>query len=164
MSNGECAISSATDLNSMFETHYKSNIVLGSFFVTTIGWFAWNCFLSGVFAASPSGPYAIRDTFIHLWGDDPVWWATMFVVLGILGLIELAGKTVKRNLRVAGLWKLRPWRKDGAAENAEEVDLEVWQEMEQDPVVRERLRRMARDEPEIEDDEEEIIEVDMTRS
>lgn len=132
------------------------------FFVTTIGWFVWCLILSAVYPAAPSGTYAIRDTFIKLYGDDPLWWATLFIVLGFLGLLELLGKATKRNLRVAGLWKWPPWKKAGAVDNVEEWDLELWQEMEQDPAVRERLRRLAHDEPE-EEEEEEAMEVDMTR-
>lgn len=147
----------------MFETHYKSGIVMGCFFVTTIGWFAWQCFLSGVYAPAPSGAYDIHDSFIQLWGDDAVWWGTMFVVLGILGLVELAGKTIKRNLRVAGIWKLTPWRKSGLTDNVEELELELWQEMEQDPVIRERLRKLAHGEPE-EDMDEDMVEVDVSRA
>ncbi|XWW96555.1 hypothetical protein V2A60_004532 [Cordyceps javanica] len=136
----------------IFETHYKSSIVMGSFFVTTIGWFAWVSFLDAIFGASPSGPYDLKYSFRYKWGPDPVWWATLFAVLGALGLMELAMKVAKRHLILGGVWKWPPWKQPGLSENVEEWDLELWQELEQDPVVQAKLKMMARehDEQEIE--------------
>lgn len=126
---------------------------MGSFFVTTGGWFAWNGFLDGVYGASPSGPYAIRDTFTHTFGRDATWWGTLFLVLSFLGLMDMVLLVVKRNLRVAGLLNWPPWKRGarpGHACSPGDLDTKVWQELEQDPAVREQLRRMARGE---EDDE-----------
>jgi phospholipid-translocating ATPase len=118
---------------------------MASFFITTTGWFAWVSFLDGVYAAKPSGTYNIRDSFTHLWGRDPLWWATLFIVLGIIGLLEILMKAVKRKLIITGVWKWRPWQKSKDDINAEEWELEVWQELEQDPVLWEKLKKMARD-------------------
>ncbi|KAF5711357.1 phospholipid-transporting ATPase DNF3 [Fusarium mundagurra] len=137
----------------IFETHYKSTIVMVSFFVTTIGWFAWLCFLDAAYAGSPSGPYAIRNSFTEVFGADAVWWATLFIVLGLLGLFEIVLKCVKRLLLIAGLWDWPPWGKSRRGENIEEWDVELWQELEQDPALRERLKRLARDEQVEEEDE-----------
>ncbi|KAF5968451.1 ATPase [Fusarium bulbicola] len=137
----------------IFETHYKSTIVMVSFFVTTIGWFAWLCFLDAAYAGSPSGPYAIRNSFTELFGDDAVWWSTLFIVLGLLGLFEIVLKCVKRLLLITGLWDWPPWGKSRRGEDIEEWDVELWQELEQDPALRERLKRLARDEQVEEEDE-----------
>ncbi|KAF9769474.1 hypothetical protein IL306_013081 [Fusarium sp. DS 682] len=137
----------------IFETHYKSAIVMASFFITTIGWFAWLCFLDAAFGAKPSGPYAIRNSFTHRFGADAVWWATLFIVLGLMGLFEIVLKCVKRLLLIAGLWDWPPWGKSRRGENIEEWDVELWQELEQDPALRERLKRLARDEQVEEEDE-----------
>ncbi|KAF7562215.1 hypothetical protein G7046_g1929 [Stylonectria norvegica] len=150
----------------MFETHYKSKFVMFCFFLTTWGWFAWLAFLDGAYAASPSGTYSIRNSFSRLFGDDPIWWATLFIVLGFLGLLELVLKTLKRHLLVAGLWVWPPWKSSRASTNIEEWDLELWQELEQDPALRRRLRRMCRDEDDDEaadDDLDILLEVDETR-
>ncbi|KAF5125584.1 putative phospholipid-transporting ATPase DNF3 [Metarhizium anisopliae] len=141
----------------IFETHYKSTIVMCSFFITTWGWFAWLSFLDGVYAPGPEGPYLIRHTFTRAFGDDAVWWATVFIVLAFLGLLELVGKTIKRNMLVAGVWHWPPWKRHRLNDNVEEWDLQVWQEMEQDPKVRERLRRLANDEETMEDIEAEDV-------
>lgn len=119
---------------------------MACFFITTAGWFAWLAFLDGVYAATPSGDYDIRHTFTRLWGADAVWWSTVFIVLSFLGMMELLFKAGKRGMQVAGLWHWPPWqRRRLGGENAEEWDLELWQEMEQDEVVRGKLALMARD-------------------
>jgi phospholipid-translocating ATPase len=152
---------SANTKASVFETHYKTGIVVFSFFLTTLGWWAWNAFLSGVYARRPS-IYAVRDGFTHTYGRDLAWWATLLVVLGALGLLELSLKIVKRRLIGLGLYRLKPWKGRGdPGEGVEDWDLEVWQEMEQDPVMRERLRKMANGEEDGdgEDEDEEDAEV-----
>ncbi|GKU10323.1 unnamed protein product [Fusarium langsethiae] len=145
----------------IFETHYKSKIVIGSFFLTTIGWFAWLSFLDAAYAPQPSGPYAIRDSFTTLFGDDAVWWATLFIVLGLIGLFEIVLKCVKRLLLMHGLWDWPPWGKSRRGENIEEWDVELWQELEQDPALRARLKRMARDERVEEEDDVDLAQINI---
>lgn len=146
----------------IFETHYKSTIVMSCFFVTTIGWFVWLSFLDGIFGKSPSGPYDIHYSFRNKFGPDAVWWSTLFAVLGVLGLIEITLKVLKRHLILGGVWKWPPWKQPGLSENVEEWDLELWQELEQNPVVKAKLRLMARehDGQEIEMDDDEMAGVD----
>lgn len=134
-----------------------------SFCLTTWGWWAWNGFLSGVFAKSPSGTYNIRDSFTQTWGRDPTWWCTMFLVLSFLGLLELVGKVVQRYMSLAGVLQWPPrWGSEDTGSSPAQPNLAMWQEMEQDPAMQARLRRMARDEPEDFDDEEdlELVETD----
>jgi phospholipid-translocating ATPase len=149
-----------TNRASIFETHYKATLVMCSFFVTTLGWFAWIAFLDGIYAPTPSGPYAIKHTFRDAWGKDIVWWSTVFIVLAFLGLMELSGKTIKRQMLVAGLWQWPPWKKGRLRESVEEWDLELWQELEQDPVMRERLRILAQDEDCLDDEGDEDAEAE----
>jgi phospholipid-translocating ATPase len=134
---------------------------MGSFFVTTAGWFAWSAFLNGIYAPNPSGPYVVKSAFTQLYGRDPYWWLTLFSVLGIIGLLEMVMKTVYRNLVVLGMWRWPPWQRRRFGDNAEEWDLEFWQEMEQDPVVWERFKKMARDE-DVDEVEGEEVEVSPT--
>ncbi len=85
----------------------------------------------------------------------------------MLAVIELAYRAVKRNLVVMGLWtcgwswfKRSTWReafrtprhgmwpalqRDGEGERSsvEEWDVELWQEMEQDPEVKKLLWKMS---------------------
>ncbi|KAK3318802.1 hypothetical protein B0H66DRAFT_517154 [Apodospora peruviana] len=148
-------------------THFKSAIVLASFAITVAGWWAWQVFLAGIYAPGV-WPYAVRGGFFTGFGQDPVWWATLAAVLGLLVSIELAYSSVKRNLIVLGLWKWgwkwmqwSTWRKafgrsstpmwDGGdgegtktSTSLEEWDVELWQAMEKEPAIREALRRMSR--------------------
>ena len=148
------------------DTHYKTDIVIGSFVVTFGGWWVWQVFLAGVYAPGV-WPYAVKNGFFSSFGPDPAWWVALFGALGALTCIELAYKAVKRNLIVAGLWKLgwkwlrwstwktafwsssgagagAVWTEEGTKGSMEEWDVELWQVMEQDPAIRETLRRMSR--------------------
>ncbi len=139
--------------------------MLVSFFITVAGWWAWNAFLSGVYAPTPS-PYDVKHGFLSGFGTDHIWWLTMLFVLGFLAVMELGYKAVKRNLVVMGIWKYR-WRwlsRTGLRklfrsrravgpgliledeEDDEEWDLELWQEMEREPAVKERLKMMIQEE------------------
>ncbi|KAJ4289377.1 drs2 neo1 protein [Collariella sp. IMI 366227] len=148
----------------ILDTHYRTSIVVGSFLITFAGWWLWQVFLAGAYAAGV-WPYAVRDGFFSSFGPDSAWWAALFGVLGLLTCLELAYKSVKRNLIVAGLWKMgRKWLKgstwkqafwsstnagaggvweEGTKGSLEEWDVELWQVMEQSPEIRETLRKMS---------------------
>ncbi|KAL2133058.1 hypothetical protein VTI74DRAFT_2962 [Chaetomium olivicolor] len=147
----------------ILDTYYKTSIVVGSFLVTFAGWWLWQVFLAGAYAPGV-WPYAVKDGFFSSFGPDPAWWAALFGVLGLLTCLELAYKSVKRSLIVAGLWKMgwkwlkgSTWKKafwsstgagaiweHGTKGSLEEWDVELWQVMEQDPAIKETLRKMSR--------------------
>ncbi|KAF4581038.1 ATPase, P-type, phospholipid-translocating, flippase [Ophiocordyceps camponoti-floridani] len=136
----------------ILETHYKPCVILASFFLTTMGWFAWLAFLDGVYAPNPSGPYLIHHTLRQSWGMDITWWSTLFLTLALVSLIELAVGIVTRHGHHLVPHMLSPNNRHAAttspyslAENVEEWDVALWQELEQDPVIRARLYRLARD-------------------
>ncbi|KAI0899843.1 phospholipid-translocating P-type ATPase [Annulohypoxylon nitens] len=143
----------------IIETHHKTAIVLGAFGITMAGWWAWQAFLSGVYAPQPS-PYPARNGFVSTFGTDPVWWVTLIVVVTVLISIEMAYKVMKRNLVVAGMWKWPLWKPRSADDSLEEWGLEVWQELEQDPVMKERLRRAAMEEEDEDEGDDERDSVD----
>ncbi|EQB50527.1 hypothetical protein CGLO_10022 [Colletotrichum gloeosporioides Cg-14] len=136
----------------ILETHHKTAIVMGSFFITFSGWWAWNAFLSGIYTPSPS-PYAVRDGFSKIFGADAVWWLTLIIMTLLFILMETIFRTLQRCLILAGLWRW-PWVRKEDDVCADEWRLELWQELERDPAVKKRLRKLARDEPE--DEEEEV--------
>ncbi|KAH6646172.1 hypothetical protein BKA67DRAFT_526309 [Truncatella angustata] len=112
--------------------------------------------------------YAVRNGFTKTFGGDSIWWLTLIIILAMLICIELGFKAIKRNLIVGGLWQWPPWQRRAAGGAAEEWHLELWQELEQDPLMKERLRQEidGRDEElGIEElgDAEEIVHVDMHR-
>ncbi|KAI1425482.1 hypothetical protein F5Y12DRAFT_368240 [Xylaria sp. FL1777] len=132
----------------IMETHYKSAIILGAFGITVSGWFAWQGFLSGVYTPQPS-PYAGRGAFVNTFGKDVLWWALLVGVLFVLIAVDIAFKFAKRSLIKYGLWSWPPWRRrdaDENPENCENWDRQLWQELEQDPVIREQLRQILLDE------------------
>ncbi|KAF2212436.1 hypothetical protein CERZMDRAFT_121244 [Cercospora zeae-maydis SCOH1-5] len=137
----------------VIEAHYKTLIVAVSFFVTVGGWWAWNGFMSAVYANNIS-PFNVKGGFQYVFGQDPMWWLTLLLAFGVLCTMEWGYSAAKRNLVLARCWppwKFTKWHRDRNA-NAEDLELELWQEMEQDPVIRAKLGRMARNE---EDEEEE---------
>ncbi|KAJ8129429.1 hypothetical protein O1611_g4200 [Lasiodiplodia mahajangana] len=132
----------------IMETHYKSAIIIGAFGITVSGWWAWQAFLSGVYPLQPS-PYAGRGAFVNTFGKDTLWWSLLIGVLLVLIGLDITFKFVKRNLIVYGLWNWPPWGRrnaDDSPENCENWDRQLWQELEQDPAVRERLRQALLDE------------------
>ncbi|KAI8163634.1 putative phospholipid-transporting ATPase [Colletotrichum sp. SAR 10_70] len=138
----------------ILETHHKTAIVMGSFFITFSGWWAWNAFLSGIYTPSPS-PYAVRDGFSKIFGADAVWWLTLIIMTLLFILMETIFRTLQRCLILAGLWRW-PWVRKEDDVCADEWRLELWQELERDPAVKERLRKLARDEPEDEEEEADV--------
>lgn len=150
--------------NRIIETHHKTAITMGCFAITIAGWFAWQGFLNGAYAQQPS-PYAVRDGFSQTFGRDPLWWLTMLAVFLVLVVVETAYKAIQRRLVVAGLWRLpralTAWTRifsrdsngnggDGVGGdgdgNVEDWHVELWQELEKDPAVRARLRKILEDE------------------
>lgn len=132
------------------ETHYKSPVILFAFFITIGGWWAWQSFLAGSYAPKAS-PYDVRGSFFDAFGKDLGWWLTLILVLFALFVLELGFKMAKRTMTILGLWRwgrgrfqrLNRWRKvkreDWMDGNLEDWDLGLWQEMEKERRVRERL-------------------------
>ena len=110
-------------------------------------------------------PYAVKHGFTSIFGTDPVWWLTLIIVVGALAMGELAYRAVKRTLVAMGMWtwadlsRVR-WKEAfsgcirGQAptvwtsqpkQNAEELSVEMWQEMEKDPEIRKMLMDLSRD-------------------
>lgn len=86
--------------------------------------------------------------------------------MAILVTLELGFKAVKRNLIVGGLWQWPLWKKRSMGESAEEWHLELWQELEQDPAMQERLRQIDDDEcnqglPEVTEQAVEDVDMDV---
>lgn len=132
---------------------------MGAMGITIAGWWAWNGFLSGVYTPQFT-PYPARDAFAHTFGPDPLWWLTLIIVVLVLISMELVYKVVKRNLIVAGMWRWPPWKRRSLDDSLEKWGLEVWQELEQDPVIRERLRRACMEDGELDDEEHDSIDPD----
>lgn len=102
--------------------------------------------------------YAVRNGFLKTFGGDALWWLTLIITMAVLICLELGFKAVKRNLIVGGLWQWPPWKKRALGDSAEEWHLELWQELEQDPFIRARLRQEEEDEDTIRESLQEELE------
>ena len=127
---------------SILETHSKTHPVIISFLIEVSGWWAWNAFLASAYSANLS-PYDVKGGFTKTIGRDPDWWLLLILTLAILITIELALKSARRTLALGGRWPLWKRQQNYGTKNAQELELEVWQEMEQDGGIRERLRAQA---------------------
>lgn len=152
------------------ETHSKSLIILSSFLLTFAGWWLWQGILSAIYAPRPSA-YNVRNAFPNTFGRDLGWWLTLLMVLGVLYMLEMGYKMAKQMTVALGLWKRgRVWRdrvwhpRRGAQaswtdNNSEDWDLGMWQVMEQDKEVKERMQKILEmEEHGIDDAEEDTLE------
>lgn len=137
-------ISEIDKLPSMLETHYKTAIVFVSFGITVSGWWAWNAFLSAAYSDNLS-PYDVQHGFVHGFGSEPCWWFVLIVILALLFAIELSLKYVQRAWAVGG--SRPPWKRKSQERptNAEEIDVQIWQELQKEADIQEKLARLAHD-------------------
>ncbi|KAI1330802.1 P-type ATPase [Xylariaceae sp. FL0255] len=130
----------------IIETHYKTGIVIACFGITIAGWWAWQAFLSAIYGLQPS-PYDGRGGFINTFGKDALWWLTLLVILLILISLDLGLKFAKRFLILWGFWQWPPWqRRVVDDDNPENWNRELWQELEQDPIIQARILKALLDE------------------
>lgn len=122
------------------DPHHKTIIIIASFVITISGWWAWQFFLSGAYSTKDVTPYAVRNGFTSVFGPDLAWWLTLIIVVGTLATGELAYRAVKRTLVAMGIWN---WGSGRSKQNAEELSVEMWQEMEKDPAIKEMLKSQA---------------------
>lgn len=88
----------------------------------------------------------MRGGFTKSFGGDGIWWLTLIVVVALLVTVELVYRAVKRNMILARMWRWPPWKQSETDKSLEEFHLEMWQELEQDPIIQERLRQILKEE------------------
>ncbi|KAK8131218.1 hypothetical protein PG984_007656 [Apiospora sp. TS-2023a] len=147
----------------IIETHSKTKVILWGFAITIIGWWVWCALLGGIYNPGVS-PYAVRGGFTKSFGGDGIWWLTLIVVVALLMTVELVYRAVKRNMILARMWRWPPWKKSETDKSLEEFHLEMWQELEQDPVIQEKLRQILKEERGEVTEEEEDDAVTVLRS
>jgi phospholipid-translocating ATPase len=138
----------------ILETRYKTMIVAVSFAITTGGWWAWSGFLSAIYSNNLS-PFDVKGGFQYGFGQDANWWATLIMALAVLAVAEAGYAAACKVLATWGL-EIRLPGAPGGGPGEEVGDLQLWQEMEKDRVVGERLREMAGREGENFADEKEV--------
>jgi hypothetical protein len=106
--------------------HYKTWISLLGWTLSVAGWTLWNVALSAVYSAKNSTIYAVRSGFIKHFGGSPKWWLILSIIVGAVLLFEFAAKVAKKTFLPS--------------------DVDTWQVLEKDKVIRKRLEEAARGE------------------
>lgn len=127
---------------------YKTVLVLLIFaFSFTLIWL-FHLLVGYIFNGLVISPYAVVDGLTRTFGRDLAWWATLGLVLGCLGVVEVTVATVRQ--RMSGMALLGGKRNQGEGEGEGErlagMSTRVWKELERDPQVQRRLRELYEDE------------------
>lgn len=89
--------------------------------ITIAGWWVWNFFLEAIYPYNPS--LSVKDGFTYHFGANPTWWLTFLAITFALVVLDLSIDAVKK------WW----WP----------TSVEIWQELEQDERVKEKLREVG---------------------
>lgn len=127
----------------ILETRYKTGIVGVGFTITVGGWWAWNGFMASVYGNNLS-PYDVKGGFTGTFGGDANWWGALVLGVGGLCVVELGYGAAKRWVSQVGVRRRRS--------EVVEMDVGVWQVLERDEGVRERLTELAGAEAGVDDD------------
>lgn len=109
----------------ILECHHKTMIIFGGFAISIIGWFVWNLFI-GVIYPLKFGPYVVRGSFVHEFGNKLGWWATAGATIAAVLAFELGVTALQR------IYFPR--------------DQHLWQEIEREGGVSEVLKEHAAEE------------------
>ncbi|KAG6108712.1 hypothetical protein E4U13_006325 [Claviceps humidiphila] len=82
-------------MRSILELHHKTVITFTGFFVSVTGWFLWCLFLSGMYPLK-AGKDIVRNAFLHNFGRQLSWWATLLLALAALIVMDLVVQSVRR--------------------------------------------------------------------
>lgn len=103
--------------------HYKTWISILGWLLSVGGWTLWNVALSGIYSNINSTVYAVRSGFIKHFGGSPKWWLVVAVIIDSTIIYELAVLAIKKT-----------WFPN---------DVDIWQVLEKDKVIKRRLVKAA---------------------
>ncbi|KAL8825692.1 MAG: hypothetical protein Q9191_004257 [Dirinaria sp. TL-2023a] len=115
-----CVIIIATKLQ-FLEIHNKSITCVIAMLLSIGGWWSWNLILSAKY--SNNVIYHVRDGLLYGFGRNSLWWLTLVMVIVSVWTFEIALRCLK------GL--------------VTESDVDVFQELEKDPLVKQRFDKHA---------------------
>ncbi|KAK9240161.1 hypothetical protein V1525DRAFT_396134 [Lipomyces kononenkoae] len=104
------------------EMHNRTFLSFGALIISVCGWFLWTMFLTSIYSEYVT-LYFVRDAFYTTFGKDLTWWATFFLCCGVPIVFDLVLVSIR-----AGLFP---------------SDTDVFQQIEQDPELRDRLEKDA---------------------
>ena len=115
-----CVVVIATKLQ-FLELHNKSITCVIAMVLSIGGWFLWNILLSITY--QKNAIYEVKAGLLHRFGRNALWWLALILIVAICWVFEIAVKSLGR-----------AWLPS---------DLDVFQELEKDPVLRARFERAA---------------------
>lgn len=115
-----CVIVIATKLQ-FWELQNKTYTCAISMFLSIGGWFLWNIILSSTYHNNVI--YNVKGGFFDRFGQNPLWWLTLILVVSSCWAFEVGVKTIKVALMPS--------------------DADVFRELERDPIIRRRFEEAA---------------------
>ena len=115
-----CVIVISTKLQ-FLELHNKSITCLIAMVLSIGGWFLWNILLSTIYQKNTT--YDVKAGLLHRFGRNTLWWLALILIVASCWVFEIAVKST----RAAWL----------------PSDVDVFRELEKDPVIRARFERAA---------------------
>ncbi|KAK7206944.1 hypothetical protein BZA70DRAFT_266337 [Myxozyma melibiosi] len=100
------------------EMHNRTVLCLGSIMISVFGWFLWTVMLSLLYPFKVS-LYVVKGTFIHTFGRDLSWWSTFLLCTGVAVVFDMMLVVLRSAIK--------------------QSDTDVFQQIEQDEALRERL-------------------------
>ncbi|KAK9256763.1 hypothetical protein V1507DRAFT_382252 [Lipomyces tetrasporus] len=104
------------------EMHNRSYLNFGSLIISVCGWFLWTVCLTQIYPEKLT-LYVVKDTMVETFGKDLVWWATFLLCCGVPVVFDLVLVSLRAGLLPS--------------------DTDVFQQIEQDPELRDRLEKDA---------------------
>lgn len=104
-----------------FEMHNKSIMAVVALFCSIGGWFLWNVILATTY--SNNIIYNVKDGLFDRFGKNALWWLTLILILASVVVFELGVSSLR-----AAFWT---------------SDVDVFQELEKDPMIKRRLEEAA---------------------
>jgi phospholipid-translocating ATPase len=103
--------------------HYKTWISALGWFLSVGGWTLWNVILSAIYSNQNSTVYAVRAGFLKHFGGSGKWWLVVICIIDSVIIYEIAMQAIKKT------W----WPSD----------VDVWQVLEKDKIIKRRLVEAA---------------------
>ena len=103
------------------ELHNKSITCVVAMVLSIGGWFSWNFILTSIYTNNVV--YDVKDGFLDRFGRNALWWLTLVLIVSSFWAFEIAVKILRAS-----------WAPS---------DVDVFQELEKDPVIRARFEEAA---------------------
>ncbi|KAF8866743.1 phospholipid-translocating P-type ATPase [Acephala macrosclerotiorum] len=122
----------------ILEMHNKTLMSALGWLLSVGGWFLWTIVLSALYKPGKTYLlYPIKDGFIRYFGSNLLWWLVLFLTLASLILLELGVSSIRK-----AFWP---------------TETDLFQELQKDPLIRNRFEERLKAEAEGRDGDEVIM-------